>query len=103
MREIRKPCVFISCLSPQIFRHTTEEPIFYMGTGRANFTEHQGNFDIEDETLTMLPLQDFSNVTVGADNVTLIFTTAEDPDLLVSVRTEGRRTGRNMRGRTNGM
>ncbi|XP_045104098.1 sulfoquinovosidase-like isoform X2 [Portunus trituberculatus] len=75
----------ISFQNEVIFRHTTDNPIFYIGTGNANFTEHQGNFDIQDETLIKLPLQDFTKVSVEVDVVSLVFTTATDPDLLVEL------------------
>ncbi|XP_063866512.1 sulfoquinovosidase-like [Scylla paramamosain] len=75
----------ISFQNEVIFRHTTDDPIFHIGTGTANFTEHQGNFDIQEEVLSKLPLHDFGNVSAGVDGVSLIFTTAEDPELQVEL------------------
>lgn len=71
----------------------------YIGTGIANFTEHHGNFDIQDEVLTKLPLNEFRNVTVGENDVIMTFTTTEDPELMVSERKgEWDRSGRRLGG-----
>lgn len=68
----------------QVFSQEADDPIFSIGTGRTNYTERHGNFEIDDEVLQKLPLPIFSLQAQDVGSLHITFTTTEDPSLTVS-------------------
>ncbi|XP_050728343.1 sulfoquinovosidase-like isoform X2 [Eriocheir sinensis] len=71
------------CSVSVVFSHDANDPIFSIGSGRTNFSELHGNFEIKDEVLQKLPLDAFSLVSQDGASVHVTLTTAEDPNLKV--------------------
>lgn len=61
----------------EVFHHTIVDPIIWVGYGSTNFTESLGNFEVEDEVLTKVPLVQFEVADNSPDLITLHLQPAE--------------------------
>nr|XP_045584154.1 sulfoquinovosidase-like [Procambarus clarkii]XP_045584155.1 sulfoquinovosidase-like [Procambarus clarkii]XP_045584156.1 sulfoquinovosidase-like [Procambarus clarkii]XP_045584157.1 sulfoquinovosidase-like [Procambarus clarkii] len=73
----------VSVDGTELFNHTSEDPIIWVGYGHTNFTEHQGNFKVEEDLLLKLPLQNFQVISNTPDRIELVLQSAEDAALTV--------------------
>ncbi|XP_071524463.1 sulfoquinovosidase-like [Panulirus ornatus] len=76
---------FISVYGREVFRHTEDDPIIWIGHGRSNFSEQHGNFEIEDEVLVRRPLQRYEEISDLPDYIHLAFSSSEDSSLTVEL------------------
>lgn len=62
--------------------HSAESPVLYIGQGTTTFTEHHGNFDIEDTVERRIPLDVISRNNASS-NPKMTFTAKTDTSLQV--------------------